>query len=150
MEPPRGGGAGTTASGGAGTTAASGEHRRGRQLVMGIEADTCSPWEPVEDALRDVLLPDVSAASTTPLDPPTEDGKFVPYLAESIEPNADYTVWTIKAPRRESRSTTARPSTAPRSPDNLKRRQASFLTGAVFSDVATNPDGSPQIVRPTA
>ena len=64
---------------------------------MGIEADTGSPWEPSKMLSRDSVLRDASAASTTPLTNMTEDGKFVPYLAESVEPNADYTVWTIKA-----------------------------------------------------
>ena len=42
-----GGGAGTTASGGAGTTAAStAEPVAGGKLVVGIEADTGSPWTP--------------------------------------------------------------------------------------------------------
>src|SRR5207344_2653298 len=42
-----GGGAGTTAGGGAGTTAASTETPvAGGKLVVGIEADSGSPWEP--------------------------------------------------------------------------------------------------------
>ena len=94
-----GGGAGTTASGGAGTTAASAETPvAGGKLVMGIEADTGSPWEPSKMLCAMSCYETISSIYDT-LTNMTEDGKFVPYLAESVEPNADYTVWTIKARR---------------------------------------------------
>ena len=46
---------------------------------------------------------------------PNDNGQPVPYLAESITPNDDYTEWTITA-RSVSRSTTARRWTAQPSP----------------------------------
>jgi peptide/nickel transport system substrate-binding protein len=141
-----GGGAGTTASGGAGTTAASAETPvAGGKLVMGIEADTGSPWEPSKMLCATSCYATISSVYDT-LTNMTEDGKFVPYLAESVEPNADYTVWTIKA-RAGVTFHDGTPFNGAAIADNLKRQQASFLTGAVFSDVATNPDGSAQIVQ---
>ena len=80
-----------------------------------------------------------------PLALATADGKVEPYLAESITPNADYTVWTIKA-RSGITFHDGTPFDGAAIVDNLTRQFKSFLTGKVFSDVATNADGSPQIV----
>jgi peptide/nickel transport system substrate-binding protein len=140
-----GGGAGTTATGGAGTTAASTETPvAGGKLVVGIEADTGSPWTPAK------ILCAVSCYQTLqsvidPLVAVNADGKPVPYLAESIEPNADYTVWTIKA-RSGITFHDGTPFDGAAIADNIIRQTKSFLTAKAVSDIATNPDGSPQIV----
>ncbi len=73
------------------------------------------------------------------------DGKPTPYLAESIEPNADYTVWTIKA-RSGITFHDGTPFDGAAIADNIIRQTKSFLTAKAVSDIATNPDGSPQIV----
>ncbi len=70
----------------------------------------------------------------------TEDGKFVPYLAESITPNADYTVWTFVA-RSGVTFHDGTPFDGAAMVDNMTRQFKSFLTGKVLADVATNPDG---------
>ncbi len=75
----------------------------------------------------------------------TEDGQVVPYLAESITPNEDYTVWTFVA-REGVTFHDGTPFDGAAMVDNLTRQFKSFLTGKVFADVATNPDGTPQIV----
>ncbi len=62
---------------------------------MGIEADTGSPWEPSK-ALLAISGHTVIRSIYDSLTIVTDEGKVVPYLAESVEPNADYTVWTIK------------------------------------------------------
>ena len=92
-----GGGAATTAAGGAATTAAAAAETPvpGGKLVMGIEADTGSPWEPSK-ALLAISGHTVIRSIFDSLTIVTDDGKVVPYLAESVTPNADYTVWTIK------------------------------------------------------
>jgi len=140
-----GGGAGTTATGGAGTTAASTETPvAGGKLVVGIEADTGSPWTPAKilcavscyQTLQSVLDPLVAVNAY---------GKGAPYLAESIEPNADYTVWTIKA-RSGITFHDGTPFDGAAIADNIIRQTKSFLTAKAVSDIATNPDGSPQIV----
>ena len=75
----------------------------------------------------------------------TEDGEVVPYLAESITPNEDYTVWTFVA-REGVTFHDGTPFDGAAMVDNITRQFNSFLTGKVFADVATNPDGTPQIV----
>ncbi len=75
----------------------------------------------------------------------TEDGELVPYLAESITPNEDYTVWTFVA-REGVTFHDGTPFDGAAMVDNITRQFNSFLTGKVFADVATNPDGTPQIV----
>jgi peptide/nickel transport system substrate-binding protein len=91
-----GGGASTTAGGGAATTAAAETPTPGGKLVFGLEPDTGSPWEPSK-ALLAISGHTVMRSVFDPLALATVDGKVEPYLAESITPNADYTVWTVKA-----------------------------------------------------
>ena len=155
--PPRGsddseGGAGTTASGGAGTTAAGGadttggaalEPVAGGKLIMGIEADTGSPWEPSK-ALLAIAGHTVIRSIYDSLTIVTVDGQVVPYLAESVTPNDDFTVWTIKV--REGVSFhDGTPLNSAAVIDNLNRHAASFLTAKVLTDVAKNPDGTLQV-----
>ena len=124
-----GGGAATTAAGGAGTTAASTETPvAGGKLVMGIEADTGSPWEPSK-ALLAISGHTVIRTIYDSLTIVTDDGKVVPYLAESVEPNADYTVWTIKV-RSGVTFHDGTPLNAAAVVDNLVRHIKSFLTAA--------------------
>ena len=138
------GGAGTTAAGGAATTAASAETpQNGGKLVYGIEADTGSPWEPSK-ALLAISGHTVIRSIYDSLEIATVDGKVVPYLAESVTPNADYTVWTIKG-RSGVTFHDGTPFDGAAIADNLKRHFTSFLTAKILADVATNADGSPQI-----
>ena len=146
------GGAGTTASGGAGTTAAGGadttggaalEPVAGGKLIMGIEADTGSPWEPSK-ALLAIAGHTVIRSVYDSLTIVTVDGQVVPYLAESVTPNDDFTVWTIKV--REGVSFhDGTPLNSAAVIDNLNRHAASFLTAKVLTDVAKNPDGTLQV-----
>ena len=139
------GGAGTTAAGGAATTAASTETPTpGGKLVYGIEADTGSPWEPSK-ALFAISGHTVIRSIYDSLTIATVDGTVVPYLAESVTPNADYTVWTIKA-RSGITFHDGTPFDGAAIVDNLNRHFTSFLTAKVLTDVATNADGTPQIV----
>jgi ABC-type transport system substrate-binding protein len=80
-----------------------------------------------------------------PLTLPTPDGTIEPYLAESIEPNADYTVWTLTA-REGVTFHDGTPFDGAAIADNLTRHTKSFLTAAALTDIAENPDGTPQIV----
>ena len=148
-------GSGTTASGGAGTTAAGGGAAttaaastatpvQGGKLVVGIEADTGSPWTPSKILCATSCYVTIGSIYDT-LTNVTEDGKVVPYLAESITPNADYTVWSFKA-RSGVKFHDGTPFDGAAMVDNIVRQYKSFLTAKVLSDVATNPDGSPQIV----
>ncbi len=147
------GGAGTTAEGGAGTTAAGGadttggaalEPQAGGKLVMGIEADSGSPWTPAK-VLCAISCHQTIRSVFDPLTLPAPDGSVEPYLAGSIEPNADYTVWTITA-REGVTFHDGTPFDGAAIADNLIRHTKSFLTAAALTDIAENPDGSPQIV----
>jgi ABC-type transport system substrate-binding protein len=141
-----GGGAGTTAAGGAGTTAAASDLTpvQGGKLVVGIEADTGSPWVPSKFTCAASCYVTIGSVFDT-LAAVTEDGEVVPYLAESITPNEDYTVWTFVA-REGVTFHDGTPFDGAAMVDNITRQYKSFLTGKVFADVATNPDGTPQIV----
>ncbi len=141
-----GGGAGTTA-GGAGTTAAGSELTpvQGGKLVVGIEADTGSPWMPSKFTCAAVVLRHDRQRLRHPHSRRRRTANWTPYLAESVTPNEDYTVWTIKA-REGVTFHDGTPFDGAAMVDNLTRQFNSFLTGKVFSDVATNPDGTPQIV----
>ncbi len=67
---------------------------RGGQLVYGVEADNdnfCLP-----EAQMAIAGIQIARAIYDPLVVPNAEGGYSPYLAESVEPNADYTEWTIK------------------------------------------------------
>ena len=117
---------------------------QGGKLVVGIEADTGSPWTPSKILCAAACYQTIGSVYDT-LASITEDGQVVPYLAESITPNADYTVWTFVA-RANVKFHDGTPFDGAAMVDNMTRQFKSFLTGKVFTDVATNPDGSPQIV----
>ena len=111
---------------------------------MGIEADSGSPWTPAK-VLCAISCHQTIRAVFDPLTLPTPDGTVEGYLAESIEPNADYTVWTIKA-REGVTFHDGTPFDGAAIADNLIRHTKSFLTAAALTDIAENPDGTPQIV----
>ena len=66
----------------------------------------------------------------------------MPYLAESVEPNADYTVWTIKV-RSGVTFHDGTPLNADAVIDNLVRHIKSFLTAAVLTDVQKDASRRP-------
>jgi peptide/nickel transport system substrate-binding protein len=142
-----GGGAATTAAGGAGTTAAASTETpvAGGKLVMGIEADTGSPWEPSK-ALLAISGHTVIRSIYDSLTIVTDEGTVVPYLAESVEPNADFTVWTIKV-RSGVTFHDGTPLNADAVIDNLVRHTKSFLTAAVLTDVQKDAAGNPAIAK---
>ncbi len=86
---------GGTNNGGAGSTATTGRPTPGGKLVYGVEGDTgagfCLPSGQL--AISGVM---VALSIYDPLTWPNDKGQYVPYLAESVTPNADYTEWRIK------------------------------------------------------
>ena len=67
---------------------------RGGQLVYALEAtnlDFCLP-----SAQLAIAGIEMARSIYDPIVVPNGKGGYSPYLAESIEPNADYTVWTMK------------------------------------------------------
>ncbi len=97
--PQSAGGAGpsTTASGDkiptAVTVAPGGEPKRGGKLVYGLEADTDGFDPAVSRMVANGLI--MANAVYDPLAAFAADGSAKPYLAEKIEPSADFRTWTI-------------------------------------------------------
>ncbi len=91
-----GGGKGSDdgASGRDGDGAGAGEPVRGGSLTYGIEAETGGGFclQEAQLAISGIL---VARAVYDTLTAPNDEGEYVPYLAESVEPNEDYTEWTI-------------------------------------------------------
>ena len=93
-----GGGGGDDSEGGAGgtpsTTEVAGEPTPGGTLVYGVEAETaggfCLPEAQL--ALSGIQ---VARSMYETLTAPNENGEYVPFLAESVTPNATYDEWTI-------------------------------------------------------
>jgi peptide/nickel transport system substrate-binding protein len=83
-------GSGTNAT----TPADEGQAKPGGSVVYGLEAETLGGWCPQSAQLAAGGIQVASAIYDT-LTAPNEKGDYVPYLAKSIEPNADYTEWTI-------------------------------------------------------
>lgn len=71
------------------------EPQNGGTLIVGMEADSTG-YNPVIDPWAQGGH-NVARTIFDPLATYDAEGKLVPYLAESIEPNADATVWTITA-----------------------------------------------------
>jgi peptide/nickel transport system substrate-binding protein len=70
-----------------------GDPVEGGEITVGLEAETNS-WLPGEGSFSNSGTT-VAYAIYDPLIKRTADGEFRPYLAESMEPNADLTVWTL-------------------------------------------------------
>ncbi len=86
--------AGLTAADGESGLEEAGEPTRGGKLVYGLEADTnggfCLPEAQL--AISGIM---VARTVYDTLTVPNAEGDYVPYLAESVEPNDDFTEWTI-------------------------------------------------------
>ena len=123
--------AGSTAP--ASTEAPAEQPKPGGSLVFGVEADTGTPWRPFEMQCA-VACYQVIGSVYDPLVVTSDDGGWKPYLAESVTPNADYTVWTITV-RPGITFHDGTPLDGAAVVDNLARARGGFLTGAVLSDV---------------
>jgi peptide/nickel transport system substrate-binding protein len=139
-----GGGSTETTAAGGGTTdttaAPSMEPQAGGRVVMGIEADTGSPWTPAKfsPAIAGHM---VAQAVYDPLVKLNADGTAtIPYLASSIEPNADYTVWTLGI-REGVTFHDGTPLDAAAVVDNLVRQTKSLLVGQALQLIkGSSPD----------
>ncbi|MGI8755185.1 MAG: ABC transporter substrate-binding protein, partial [Acidimicrobiales bacterium] len=71
-----------------------GKPQRGGKLIYGLEAETNDGFclSSAQLAISGMMV--VRAVYDT-LTVPNAKGDFVPYLAKSVEPNKDYTEWTI-------------------------------------------------------
>jgi peptide/nickel transport system substrate-binding protein len=74
--------------------AAAGEPVHGGTLIYGIEADSANPWTHYGTSCA-ISCRMIFRAITDPLFIEDQDGGIVPYLVDTVEPNEDYTVWTM-------------------------------------------------------
>lgn len=81
-------------SGGGGDTGESADAQQGGDITYGIEAETTDFCLPTSRLAVPGIMIATSVYDT--LVTMTADGELVPFLAESVEPNDDGTVWTIK------------------------------------------------------
>lgn len=88
-----GGGDDKGSGGGTGEQAA-GKPVKGGSVTYGLEAENSGGWCLPEGQLA---IAGIQVARTIydTLTAPDADGKYEPFLAKSVEPNADYTQWTI-------------------------------------------------------
>lgn len=80
--------------GGASPDEPTGDPTPGGSVVYALEAENDEGWCLPEAQLA-ISGIQVARAIYDTLTVPNEDGEFVPYLAESVEPNDDFTEWTI-------------------------------------------------------
>ncbi len=85
------------AASGADETTDPGDPQYGGSATYGLEAETSGGWCLPEAQLAISGL-QVAKSIYDTLTAPNADGEFVPFLAESIEPNGDFTQWTITLP----------------------------------------------------
>ena len=110
----------------------------GGTLIYGVEADTATPWTPQNS----VCATSCHMVMRTVYDTLTlfgEDGEIRPYLAESVEPNADFTEWTL-TPRQGVLFHDGTPFDAAAICDNLSRHLTSILTGKALLSIDGGPD----------
>ena len=72
-----------------------GDPTPGGKVVYALEAENSGGWCLAEGQLAIAGI-QVARAIYDTLTVPDEDANYVPFLAESVEPNAEFTEWTIK------------------------------------------------------
>ncbi len=112
----------------------------GGDLVMAIEADTSSPWRPSEMVCA-ISCHMVARSVYDTLMIPGSDNVPVPYLASSVEPNEDFTVWRVTA-RSGVKFHDGTDFDGAAIVDNISRHKAALLTGTAIksvTDVSVDP-----------
>ena len=116
----------------------------GGSLVVGLEAETVSGWNPATQTCA-VSCHYVMSAIFDPLFAVDADGNMKPYLLESATPNDDFSVWTF----------TMRPNIffhdgSPADSAALKRHIAEsvggLLTGIIMRPLLGNPEETIEII----
>jgi ABC-type transport system substrate-binding protein len=112
----------------------------GGRLVVAGEAEVGAPWTP-EAVQCDSYCQMRIRTFFEPLFTPDQNLQVQGHLGESITPNEDATVWTIKV--REGISfTDGTPLNADAVIDNLNRTFGGILVSGALKDTAKNPDGT--------
>jgi peptide/nickel transport system substrate-binding protein len=112
----------------------------GGKLIVSGEAEVANPWTPA--AMQcDSYCQQRARTFFDPLGALGVDNKVHPYLAESITPNDDFTIWTIKL-RSGIKFHDGTDLNAEAAIKNLQLAGAGFLLSKALIDVAKNPDGT--------
>ncbi len=106
----------------------------GGSITYGIEAETVGGWC-LPSAQLAAGGTEIAQAVYETLTVPNADGRFVPYLARSINHNQDYTQWTI-ALREGITFHDGEPLNAAAVAQNLDAYRAGPLWGVVFADIS--------------
>ena len=106
----------------------------GGRLVYGVEAET-SGYDPTTDRWA-ISGYEVVFAVYDPLSAYDAEGQIQPYLAESFEPNAEFTEWTINL-RPNIQFHNGEPLDAAAAVATMQGIQASALTGGAFKAIDT-------------
>ena len=108
--------------------------RYGGTLRYGLEADSLNPWTPADTAAA-VSGHMVMRSVYDTLALPTIDLEVEGNLLEAIEPNADFTVWTLRV-RPGITFHDGTPLDGAAVADNLQRNRVGALTASFLVDVA--------------
>ncbi len=111
----------------------------GGRIIIAGEAEVGSPWTP-EKMQCDSYCQMRARAFFEPLAALGDDLELYPYLAESIEPNEDATVWTVTL-RDGITFHDGTPFNADAAVKNLRQSGKGLLISAAIKDVAKGPDG---------
>ena len=131
------------ATGGGGSNLNEGEPVEGGRLVIGLEGET-DGFNPVANRFA-VSGHSVALAIFDPLMMRNADGEVVPYLAQSLEPNEEYTVWTLKL-REGITFNDGTPLDSAAVVKNMQAHLDSALTGPALSQVASVEATDPMTV----
>lgn len=107
---------------------------QGGKLVYGVEADSANPWAPYRVSCA-ISCYAVLQTVSDPLFMPVEAGGVKPYLAESAEPNADFTEWTFTI-REGITFHDGAPLDGEAVAFNINSCRGSGLTGPALSNIA--------------
>ena len=109
------------------------EPQRGGSIIFAREAETSSPWTP-SAMICDVACHQSIKGIYDTLTWPDADGEVHGMLLESIEPNADFTEWTL-TPREGIEFHDGTPWDVDALNTHFETMRASVLVGNVFNDI---------------
>lgn len=112
----------------------------GGSITIGVEGETANPWLPANMQCASSCQM-VSRSFFDPLVVVNTDLEVEPFLLESVEGNAEYTVYTLKV-REGIEFTDGTPLDGAAVIDNLNRGGLGFLIAPALKDLARNPDGT--------
>lgn len=112
----------------------------GGKIVVGVEAETANPWLP-ETMQCDSGCQNRARTFFDPLVVVNDELEVEPFLLESVEPNEDFTVFTLKV-REGIEFHDGTPLNAEAVIDNLNRTGSGLLVNRGVKDLARNEDGT--------